>query len=401
MRVLFIHPNIPGQFRHLVGVLAGDARHQVAFITQRGDRKPPNVTTLVYRPARAAGAGVHPYLRAFETAVLHGQQVVRAIDVLRRNGFTPDIVVGHAGWGEMLFVKDLLPATPVVNYCEFFFPTRGVAVGPAPQPEPLDAQLQHRVENAPLLISLEAADQGWSPTYWQRDSYPALLRPKIEVVFDGIDLEEVRPCADAGFQLPCGRVLRRDQDEVVTFTARGLEPYRGFPQFVRALPEFLRRRPGAIVLIAGGEETYYGPPPAPDRSWREALLTEVELDPARVRFLGWLERPDYLTMLQVSRLHVHLTVPFVLSWSFFEALASGALVLASDTEPVREVLRDGDNGVLTPMHQPAQLAEAMAEALARRDADQLRRRGRETIARAYALTGCLPRQIAMLQRLVG
>jgi glycosyltransferase involved in cell wall biosynthesis len=236
-----------------------------------------------------------------------------------------------------------------------------------------------------------------APTEWQRRQHPPEFQPKISVVFDGIDTDAARPDANARFVLPDGRTLAPG-DEVLTYAARSLEPYRGFPQFARALPALLRRRPALQVVVLGGDQVVYGLQPPGGGSWRAAMLAELDLDPARVHFLGHIPYTDYLRLLQVSAAHVYLTVPFVLSWSMLEAMACGALVIGSATPPVEEVIADGRNGLLVDFFDSDALARRIDEALRDRS-PALRDAARETVLRDYALLHCLPRQRAVLETL--
>lgn len=400
MRILFVHQNMPGQFKHLAPALAR-AGHEVVFLTKRGDVALPGVRTAVYKPRRISADTTHHYVRLFETCVLHGQEVLRRCQTLIDEGFRPDLVVAHPGWGEALFLKDIFPRAPLVNYCEFFYSAQGADVGFDPrEPVGLDTICRVRARNAHLLLSLEACDAGLSPTAWQRSRHPRPYLRKIATVFDGIDTRQIGPNPAARFRLPDGRDLT-PEDEVVTFVARNLEPYRGFPSFMRALPQLLARRPAATVVVVGGDEVSYGAPAPNGLSWRETLLAEVDLPPGRVHFLGRLPYARYLTLLQVSKAHVYLTVPFVLSWSFMEAMASGCVVVASKTAPVEEVLVDGDNGFLTDFFDSGRIADDIAAALDHADRDRVRRAARETILGRYDLATCLPRQFDFLSRVVG
>jgi glycosyltransferase involved in cell wall biosynthesis len=398
MRIALIHQNQPGQFKHLARALGEDPRHEVVFISRRADRQVPGVRTVAYQPHREPSGTTHHYLRSAEAAVLHGQGVARAFEGLHREGFRPDVVVGHPAWGELLFVKDLFPAVPLASYCEFHMPDAGVPIEGQPWPTPLDVRLLRRVESAPLLASVLAADVGWSPTAWQRATFPADLRHKIEVIFDGVDLDEVRPDAGAVFQLPSGRRLTA-ADEVITYSARGLEPHRGFPQFMRALPEILRRRPEAQVVIAGADQCFYGPRPKDAPSWRTKMLAEVQVDRARVHFVDWLDRRTYLSLLQVSSAHVYLTAPFALSWSFFEAMAAGCLVVGAETPSVLEVLRPGENGLAAPLAQAEAIADTVVRGLSDPDGSRLRAEARRTMEAGYGAQACVRRQLQLIARI--
>ena len=261
----------------------------------------------------------------------------------------------------------------------------------------LDQKLRTRVENAHLLLALDACDRGWSPTAWQQSRFPELYRPKIDVVFDGVDTERLRPGPAARFVLPDGQALTAG-DEIITYVSRGLEPQRGFPQFARALPAVLKARPGAQVVIAGEDKPYYGARPAPDDSWRALVEREGVIDPSRVHFVGRIPYDRYVALLQVSSVHVYLTTPFVLSWSFFEAMAAGCLVVGSRSAPVLELLRDGVNGLTTSFDDPRLIAEDIVRALGHPGAADLRRAARATILERYSLAQCLPKQVDILRR---
>lgn len=390
---------MPGQFKHLAPALASDG-HEVMFLTQRREFNLPGVRRVSYPKPRAVHEKTHHYVRLFENCVLTGQQVVRAALALKAEGFAPDVIVAHPGWGEALFLKDVFPAAPLLNFCEFYYSAAGADVGfIADDPADLDTICRVRARNAHLLLSLEACDAGFSPTHWQRSRHPLPLRDKIAVVFDGIDTRIVKPDDAASFDLSDGRVLTR-ADEVVTYVARNLEPYRGFPQFIRALPDLLVRRPQVTVVVVGGDEVSYGKNAPDAKTWREHMLAEVPLDTSRIHFVGKLPYARYLALLQVSSLHVYLTVPFVLSWSAVEALAAGCLVLGSATAPVEEAIVDGTNGFLCDFHDSTGLAVRAAQLLAERDGlADVRRLARETALERYALDVCLPRQMALVRSL--
>ena len=398
MRVLFIHQNMPGQFAQLAMALAADPRNQVAFVTRRIDRELPDVLRVSYELRTPRSKANHPQGSAFVTQTLYGKAVVQSCRALLARGFKPDVIIGHPGWGELLFVKDVLPDVPLISYCEFYHaPDKPFFSGDPPTPLGPGERMRRRAESAHLLLSLEAADKGWSPTRWQRSVHPAAYQNKIEVVFDGVDTALLKPDPAAVFGLPDGRTLRTG-DEVLTYAARTLEPTRGFPTFYRALPDLLARRPNLQVLIAGDETAHYDAPPEEAATWAERLRTAVRLDSQRVHFLGRLPFDRFVRMLQVSRLHVYLTTPTVLSWSMLQAMSVGCSILASDTPPVTEFIRDGDTGHLTPFNDPAALAEA-AELLLEEGGDETARRARRLVEDRLSIRKCLPAQRAFVEGL--
>ncbi|ARS28027.1 glycosyl transferase family 1 [Sphingomonas sp. KC8] len=402
MNILFIHQNMPGQFKHLAPMLAAQPGNRVVFLTQTVRRSLPGVEPATYPAPRASNGAGHHYLRRFEDAVRHGQQAARAIQQLARSGFRPDLVIAHPGWGEALFVKDVLPATPLILFAELCYRSHGLDIGFDPEEEcTIDTICRTRIRNAPLLTSLESCDAAVSPTKWQKASHPEAFHDKIDVIFDGIDVDHVRPRPAAGFTLPDGRVLRRG-DPVITYVARNLEPYRGFRTFMRAIPHIQRLRPDAEILIIGGDDVSYGSKPATHPNWREAMCAEVPFDPARVHFTGRLGYDAYLDALAVSAAHVYLTYPFVLSWSCVEAMAMGALVIASDTGPVREVITDGVNGILVDFFDARALAHTVTRVLPVQAALQpLRDAARATVVEHYALGDSLAKWQRVVERVAG
>lgn len=401
MKILFIHQNMPGQFKHLAAWFGHRPEHQAAFLTQRKDREIEGVQRITYGLHRQPSPQAHHYLIRTEGAVLHGQGAVRPMLELRDKGFIPNIIIGHAGWGETLFCKDIFPNTPLINYCEFFYHALGVDIGFDPEDKPqLDNILRTRVRNAQFLLALDGCDRGWSPTAWQRSVHPKEYHSKINVVHEGIDTQILKPDSTTVLTLPNGRVLRVG-DEVVTYVARNLEPYRGFPTFVRSLPAILAARPNAQVLVVGGDGTSYGSPPSDAANWREAMLREVEIDPTRVHFLGSIPYGDYRRVLHLSAAHVYLTYPFVLSWSMLEAMSSGCLIIGSRTPPVLEVIEDGVNGVLVDFFRPEEVAEKVIAALADPgDFREIRRLARQTVLDRYELKRCFEQQLQMIRELV-
>jgi glycosyltransferase involved in cell wall biosynthesis len=234
-------------------------------------------------------------------------------------------------------------------------------------PAALDDRLRVSTWRAHHLLALEQCDVAIAPTQWQKSQFPATYQPKIQVLHEGIATDVLSPDPQAQFTLPNGQVLKAG-DPVVTYVARNLEPYRGFHVFMRSLPALLEAHPTCQVLIVGGDEVSYGRAPKNAKSWREALLREVDIDTSsetgRVHFLGKLPYAQYRRVLQVSAVHVYLTYPFVLSWSLLEALSSGCAVVASDTAPVREVIRHGENGLLVDFFDGTQIVDAVLKVLA-------------------------------------
>ena len=343
--------------------MARNPANQVVFLSEAALQDAGNIQTRIYPAPRQASQHAHPYLHRIEASVRRGQAVVRACLQLAEDGFRPDVVIGHAGWGETMFLREALPGARILSYCELFYRPEGQDTGYLPELAlDFDGLCRLRAWNADLLTGLDVMHRGLSPTLWQRAQHPAAFQPRISVIHEGVDLAEVAPARHARFVLPGGRVLT-SQHEVITFVARNLEPVRGFLTLMRALPELLRRRPHALVVICGESGVSYGAPPPGGGSWRDRMQQDNAFEGSRVYFVERLARAHYIKLLQVSSLHLYLTVPFVLSWSFVEAMAAGCLVLASDVAPVREVMEDGVNGFLVDMRHPGPVACRAADLL--------------------------------------
>ena len=407
MKLLFVHQNFPGQYLHLARHLSAIPGNEIVFITQRQDAALPGIRNLVYRPHRKVTPGQHHYLADTEAGLLNAQAVVRIALDLKASGFVPDVMLGHNGWGEIWFLKDVFPHTPLIGYFEFFYRFLGADVGFDPsEPRLFDTAPRVRTKNLGNLIGLDAADFGQTPTQWQRSLYPAAYQSKLQVTHEGIDTGLVVPDADARIKLADAGIERGRDDEVVTYVARNLEPYRGFYSLMRSLPAILEQRPHAHVIIVGGDEVSYGHHLPQGQTHKQQMLAELgsALDRTRVHFLGKVPYSTYLKVLQVSSVHVYLTFPFVLSWSMLEAMSAGCLLVASRTAPVEEVVRDGENGFLVDFHSPAEIAAKVADALAagREGFASIRENARRTIVEQYDLkTICLPEQLRLLERVMG
>jgi glycosyltransferase involved in cell wall biosynthesis len=400
MNVLFVHNNFPAQFRSLAGELASRPYCHVAAIGAETAQPIPNVDLRRYRMPPFNVGQTHPFARRFDLECRRATEVLYALTELRGSGFVADLIIAHCGWGETLPLRTVFPDSKIVVYCEYYYRPEGQDIHFDPEGPQLglDGLVGLQCKNASTLLALAEADMGLSPTEWQRQTYPPEFRGKIHVVHEGVDGERLHPNESARFALPDGRVLQKGQ-EIVTYVARNLEPMRGYHIFMRALPKILSARPEAQVVIAGGDGVSYGASPPEGTSWKSFYLDEVanQIDQSRVHFLPTLPYEDYVRLLQVSRVHVYLTFPFVLSWSLVEAMATGCVIVASDTAPVREAITHEVDGLLTPFHDPAALAEKIAGILARPEAfAHLGAAARATALARYAKRTCLERALSIL-----
>jgi glycosyltransferase involved in cell wall biosynthesis len=375
-------------------------------MTLTGNRQPRFIRTEQFEAPKIDLSSIDSLSRHYAQASARGHAAAQCASDLARSGFIPDLILGHSGWGDTLFLRDVFPRARIQSYSEFYYRADGADVGFDPEwpAEDFRSRALTHTKNASILAGLFSADRGIAPTLWQRSVFPQEVQTKIDVAHDGIDTNLIKPNAKASISLKRDDIHLRCGDEVITFVNRNLEPYRGYHVLMRALPYILAERPKARVVIVGGDETSYGPAAPRGKSWRDIFLAEVQdrLDVSRVHFVGQLPYDLYLRLLAVSAAHVYLTYPFVLSWSMLEAMAMQCLVIGSDTPPVREVIEHGTNGILTPFFDIEALAKRVIDALAHPDDYKpMRLQARETIIARYDLHSyCLPRQLALLRDLM-
>jgi len=394
MRVLVVHQNFPGQFSHLTRAWAQRPGWDVRALGRDTAPGLPGFDNLVrYKLGRPGHEQQHAYLRQMEAATLHGQAAARAMLKLRQSGFTPDVIVAHPGWGETLYARDVYPDARLIHLSEWYYSAEGADLGFDPEfPLGFDDRCRIRTWNALHTLNLTHCDAAISPTHWQRSRHPEIFQSKITVQHEGIDTEHLGPDVFATYTTPSGVQLKAG-DPVITYVARNLEPYRGFHVFMRALAKIQQKHPTCQALIIGGDGVSYGRAPTHAAHWREHMLREVAtlgtLDPTRTHFLGRVPHAQYVKALQVSAAHVHLTYPFVLSWSLLEAMACGAPILGSDTAPVREVIRHGENGRLVNFFDVNTIAQTTVDMLEAPEAQTAMRRQAWRDVQPYSLAAGL------------
>jgi glycosyltransferase involved in cell wall biosynthesis len=389
MHVLFVHRALPAQFGRLAFELVRRHGWRCTFAFEHLSRCPSpspamlKSLDLLPLPRTADPDRPAPWPQTLGETLDRAR--VLAETVRARRGLRPDLVVGHGGLLPTLLLRDVLDC-PLVDYCEYCFaPAHRDLTYRVDLPAVEPAPFYPRCINAATLLNLAASDAAYAPLHWQRDSFPPRFAGKIEVHCDGIDTDLYRP-GPGDPALPAG-------GRVVTFVARGLESLRGFDLFVRLAQRIARVRSDVHFVVAGDEKTYYGwdglhTGGMPFKEW---VMGRADCDPSRFRFLGHVEPEVLAGVLRRSDLHVYLGVPFVVSWSLFNALACGCTVLAGDAAPVREIIEPGVHGLVRSLFDEEGLAETALRVLA--DPAEYRplgEAGRRRLEEAYSLEVAVP-----------
>jgi len=398
MKFLFSHRNFPAQFRYILPELAKDSANEVVFITNAEKGFIPGVKKIQYNLKRKVPENCHRYLRMYEESVNHGQAAAEAAITLKNSGFEPDVIFAHA-WGNSMFFKDIFPDTPILILCEWYYNAKDSYIEFSGEELSYDRAAMTRCANAQFLIDIVSCTKGLAPSQWQKQQFPDLFKDKIKVIHDGVDTDYLTADENAVLKIPNSDITLSKKDKVVTYATRGMEPCRGFPEFMKMAEKLLKKRPDVHIVVAGEDRVCYGETP-PEGSYKKKMLKELDLDLKRVHFTDRLPFPEYKKLLQISSAHVYLTYPFVLSWSMLEAMACECCIIASKTPPVEEVITHNKNGLLFDFYNTDELLEKVEFALDNQDKMQaLRHNARETILSDYNIKKTLPEQIKLLKSL--
>ena len=398
MNILLIHPAGLSQFEHMAVILNKNPAMHVVLLTKNKNLQKWNGIHVVTYDCNEPDES-DPIRSVPRRALCEAEAVAQALTAMKEcDSFVPDIIVGHTGWGSLLYAKSVFPEARMIGYCEWYFSEqeqyRRIW---RREMSPDEYRIYTQAKNAPHQLQLNACDAAYSPTKWQWQQYPEQYRNKISVIHDGIDTRFYSPASQFKADLSGWNPGFSEKSEIVTYVSCGFETTRCFPAFMEAIRILLKRRPRCHVMIAGNNQSYYGRPPENAETWRQIEEEKGGYDPSRVHFVGWLSRTRFLSLLRISDVHVYLTIPYVLSWSMVQAMSAGCCLVGSASPPVEEVVQDGINGLLVDYQSPSEIAERIEEALS--DASLRRELGnaaRETILERYRLEDCLQKQMDLL-----
>lgn len=402
MKILFLHQNFPGQYRSLAPALQRRG-HKLLAISMKKERKILNVHNINYQLQTGNASQLHSWLTTTESCLLRGEAVARVAQKLKAQGYYPDVIYGHSGWGETLFVKKVWPNAKLISFFEFYYREKGTDVGFDPEFSAVteDTAMRLHIRNAHMLLNLTECDVGVSPTDWQKSLFPAEFQYKIRAIHDGINTDKLKPSKTSWIKLAVADITFKADNEVITFINRNLEPLRGYHRFMRALPEIMKRRPKAHIIIVGGDQQGYGGKPEGEISNKQQYFDEIkdQVDSRRIHFIGKIPYNILINLFRLSSVHVYLTYPFVLSWSLMEAMSLGCAIVASRTAPVEEIIRDKKEGILVDFFSSEALSDAVCHILEQpQEYEQMRYNARQKIIKHYDFNKiCLPAHLKLIE----
>lgn len=402
LRILFLHRNQPAQFEFFARWLAQNG-WQVTFAhvgPEPSDTTDAEGIRTLRFPAPPDERQGDDYRYALDYAAQTALGATRLFTQLRElEGYHPDLVLAHVGWGIGLTVRQIWPATRYIAYHEWYYTDVDWHRGKRERPMTPEALLTNRLRNLPISAEFDSADRNWCPTAFQASRFPPALRARLEIMPDGVDCGFHRPDPEARIDFDWLRLPGRPK--LLTYATRGLEPLRGFPQFMRAVALLQKRRADFETLVIAQDSVSYGPRLAEDDGWGKRALRALDLDRARLHMHGLKPRADYLRVLQASSAHVYFTEPFVTSWSLLEAMAAGCLVIGSHTAPVREMIEDMQTGILVDMDESDEVAE-MIDWVFEHPAEvaEIRARARALVRERFEAGQVFARKAAYLRALV-
>ncbi len=375
-----------------------------AVVTHKGNEQQDFLPTARYGWEAKRAGKPDPIAANYTLRASRGRVAAKAMMALRERGINPKLIIGHLGWGETLFAKDVFPDATLVVYAEFFYSATGADVGFDPE-FPLKGGIERlfevRAKNAAILAAMNDADVAVAPTHWQASRFPAYFKPKLRVMHEGINTELVKPNPAVTYRVPGTNLHLPDW-------RRGHHIYQSQPRTLPRVSHLYAR----ATSDSGG---------ASDRAccdcrrrfhllWRcragrpnlERNLSIGGSGPPSLEscaFRRQIPYVDYVSLLQVSAAHIYLTYPFVLSWSMLEAMSAGAPLIASSTPPVLEVVEQDVNGVLVDFFDVDGLAQIAIDVLTHpRKYFDMRKAGRKTIVENYDLARVwLPQWLKLLE----
>ena len=367
MRILIIHQNFPGQFRQLLPLLEAEGHDLRAIFSHQ---RPIHGSLTVHRYPAPDLANVGPTsisgLAFWAEGLSRAPQVAHIATQWSKEGWVPDLILGHSGWGETLLMRNVFPNVPIVIWPElwvqaFHAGIQSPPLGPGPS---LLQQADHMSRNSLTRAALSTASAWVLPTSYQAKSFPTEYQDdRMHIIHEGINVNVACPNPEAKYEvrgIPIDRSV-----PTITFVNRNLETLRGFDSFMRSLPRILSSHSTVRIIVVGDNGHGYAGYSDENTSLKKTMLEELDgqLDLDRIHFLGRIPYECLLAVLQASWVHVYLTQPFILGWSLLEAMACGCTLVGSKGMPVSEVLKHEKNALLVDIKSPDLLARSVLDLL--------------------------------------
>ncbi len=381
MKVLFLPHNFPGPFRGTASRLATLDDAKVLFVSgrSRNDVRIPGVGRILVNQPPIPPIKDRAELEAVR-GIRRATHMAHVLTRLKSTGFTPDIIIGNAGYGYSMYIKDIFPSSFLVAYAEGFHDSgNNFTLFSKGKEHPTLDFSPDRVRNFFQWNALHDCHMAYTSTQWQKALYPANLAKHIQVLHEGVDTEFFHPKDETKFVVE-GCDLAH-VEELVTFSGRSLETNQTCPPFLHALPRILEERPKAHIVIMSASSAKNNPQ---TEKWQTMLRETYDINERRVHFINFRPHKDYRTLLQASDVHIFLSAPLALSSGIFEAMSCQCLVIASDSGPISEVISHGNNGFLYDPYDSNALAEMTISLLERKEAmSPICKAARDTITQKY------------------
>lgn len=400
-KILFLHRSFGGQFEFFGGWLAQcgwDVTY--GYCADHGENSSVPGTRSVQFQIKPTEIPKGNYRYILDFSASNALGVAEMIYRMRNlEGYTPDIVIAHVGWGVGLCVKQVWPESTYIAYHEWFYTGHNWDnSGKREKPALLAELVSERMLNLPITAEFDAADANWCPTKFQASRFPPMLRQFLTIISDGVDCDTFHPDPDA--KIDFSWLSLPKTTKILTYATRGMEPVRGFPQFMNALQLLQKRRDDFHTVVLANEQVSYGEQLPAGESWRLRMLDRLDIDQSRLHIFGMRPRQDYQRVLQASSVHCYFSEPFVTSWSLSEALATGCMVVGSDTAPVKELVTNMSTGVLVDMDDPEEVADIIEWTFDHpSEVARLRKRARALMLRDYNSQIVFPEKERILREL--
>lgn len=353
MRILYINKTFSGPIVPLAHYLARRKGIAATFIAERWPRVGYMPNIMRVRLPVATATDMSTLERAMESMAIRNIRNARHVaDVcghLHKKGFIPDVIYATAQDGYAQHLRDIFPDARIVVRMDNFFSLQALPASAHQDTPPQQTSFAYeRLCNAFQLSVLAECTLGILSSQWQKKLLDTGFANIIRVLPNGVDTDFFTPDAT------------KREPETIVVSCQGTHPDRDMLPLYECLPELLARCPRCRVRIVSFAT----------RTLDHALLSTLSASAqARVEMILSPSLKSYVDILQRAALYVYLTPPSALSSGLLEAMSCGALVLASDTETVREIVRHRHNGILWPRHDTRHdtqlgLAHTIAELVA-------------------------------------